>query len=792
MARIFISYRRADSRLVANRIYDRLVQAFGEKSVFKDVDNIPPGRDFRGVLREATANCEVMLVIIGPQWVDIRDSAGNRRLDSLNDFVRLEVESGLQRDGTLVIPILVENADMPAAHDLPDTLKQLAFNNAFRINDDPYFHRDMDSLIKNIQPDKQVRISLRDLIFIFILAALGILFLFYIGVSLLNRSADTGMQQTDIPIIAVASTEMPTIESTPEVRASDTLLPSDEPSAIYTPTNTATSEPAQTDTPTKEPTSTDTTTATNTHTPVPTNTSTSTPSVTATPTVTSVLTATPTETATDTHTPVSTATYTPILTYTPTSSDTPLPTTTSTPTSTETPTISSTVAPTISPEQLALTPVNVNDDWVPYERDFDGITMVLVPAGCFMMGNDEGSDNELPAHPQCLLEPFWIDKFEANNQSGIVNRVTWQEARDICNQRLGRLPTEIEWEYAARGPDGLLYPWGNTFNADATVYIWNWGNSVTGPSSVGTKPEGISWVGVFDLSGNVQEWTLTDFQDYPYSIDGAITQDDALPKIVRGGSYIHDEWQVTSTYREAMPPNLSSFGTGFRCVRDFGSNVDIVVNKATQQPMLNSLPSITPITADNIHLIEIGYIIRSCSSYDFRFVDNHIIVTGNRMYNLETGEYLSQSDEWQDDMPPYEVLRAGNSRLYGGYSGFSNIYDEEGNFVFELIGQQFKFSPDGEYLVGGLYNSCIVYGIQGHDWPVRSGVIRINETVNIRYWPSLNAQLATTFTTGYYPVYAISPDGEWYLLDPRNFWVSRQVVDDIFIPDDLPIVDPDS
>lgn len=76
MARIFVSYRRADSRLVTNRIYDRLRGAFGKHDVFKDVDNIPPGKDFRGVLREATANCQIMLVIIGPKWV--MDSVASR------------------------------------------------------------------------------------------------------------------------------------------------------------------------------------------------------------------------------------------------------------------------------------------------------------------------------------------------------------------------------------------------------------------------------------------------------------------------------------------------------------------------------------------------------------------------------------------------------------------------------------------------------------------------------------------------------------------------------------------
>jgi hypothetical protein len=147
MAHIFISYRRADSRLVANRIYDRLVQAFGKKDIFKDIDNIPLGKDFRGVLREATAACQIMLVIIGPEWLDIQDSAtGRRRLDDPDDFVRLEVQTGLERD-MLVIPVLVEKATMPSALQLPDALRELAYKNASIINDDPHFHHDMNRLI---------------------------------------------------------------------------------------------------------------------------------------------------------------------------------------------------------------------------------------------------------------------------------------------------------------------------------------------------------------------------------------------------------------------------------------------------------------------------------------------------------------------------------------------------------------------------------------------------------------------------------------------------------------------
>jgi cytoskeletal protein RodZ len=148
---IFISYRRADSKAVTSRIYDRLVAAFSKRDVFKDVDNIPLGKDFRSVLGEATAGCKVMLIVIGSDWVSITDSAGRRRLEDPEDFARLEVETGLQNKGLTVIPLLVEGASMPGVGELPEALRELAFKNAFTIHDDPLFHRDMDILIRQLR-----------------------------------------------------------------------------------------------------------------------------------------------------------------------------------------------------------------------------------------------------------------------------------------------------------------------------------------------------------------------------------------------------------------------------------------------------------------------------------------------------------------------------------------------------------------------------------------------------------------------------------------------------------------
>jgi len=146
---IFVSYRRSDSADVAGRIYDRLVQSFGKESIFKDVDTIPVGLDFRDVLDDAVKNCDIFLVIIGNQWLELKNADGNRRIDDPKDFVRTEIEFALKRR-IPVIPILVQGADMPPPNRLPRVIKELAYRNGLQVRPDPDFHKDMDRLISKL------------------------------------------------------------------------------------------------------------------------------------------------------------------------------------------------------------------------------------------------------------------------------------------------------------------------------------------------------------------------------------------------------------------------------------------------------------------------------------------------------------------------------------------------------------------------------------------------------------------------------------------------------------------
>ncbi len=146
MSGIFISYRRSDSPDATGRIYDRLVTGFGKAQVFKDVDSIPLGRDFRGHLNDIVGNCGVMLAIVGPHWTQARNSAGQRRLEDPDDFVRIELETALARD-IPVVPVLVGHAQLPVASELPGALASLVFRQSIEVRPDPDFHNDATRLV---------------------------------------------------------------------------------------------------------------------------------------------------------------------------------------------------------------------------------------------------------------------------------------------------------------------------------------------------------------------------------------------------------------------------------------------------------------------------------------------------------------------------------------------------------------------------------------------------------------------------------------------------------------------
>ncbi|MEO1208000.1 MAG: toll/interleukin-1 receptor domain-containing protein [Cyanobacteria bacterium J06638_20] len=147
---IFISYRRSDSNEIVGRIYDRLQEHFGQDIVFKDVESIPYGDDFRTHLVRTVTHCQVLVAVIGPTWLDTLQERLARA--DQQDWVRAEIETALQRETAIpVIPLLVGGADMPSGNDLPKALQPLANRNATQARPDPDFHTDLDRLIRRLE-----------------------------------------------------------------------------------------------------------------------------------------------------------------------------------------------------------------------------------------------------------------------------------------------------------------------------------------------------------------------------------------------------------------------------------------------------------------------------------------------------------------------------------------------------------------------------------------------------------------------------------------------------------------
>jgi formylglycine-generating enzyme required for sulfatase activity len=268
----------------------------------------------------------------------------------------------------------------------------------------------------------------------------------------------------------------------------------------------------------------------------------------------------------------------------------------------------STSAPNPSPGQVRIDPA--------------GIEQVWVPAGSFLMGTDEVSivklkklnppgfvvgefASEAPQHEVLITAGYWIDKYEVTNQAfqafvlggGYQNEalwsdaglawlgtqqveqlpryclgnlpgnpvvcVTWCEAEAYARWRGARLPTEAEWEYAARGPRSLAYPWGNEFDASLCNLV-----DSLGLKSVGSYPAGASWIGALDMTGNVMEWV----QDWlgPYTADS--TKDPTGPhtgkvKVEKGGWWGSNPFVGRSAYRHFEdPPDYGDIHIGFRVV----------------------------------------------------------------------------------------------------------------------------------------------------------------------------------------------------------------------------------
>jgi formylglycine-generating enzyme required for sulfatase activity/DNA-binding CsgD family transcriptional regulator len=273
----------------------------------------------------------------------------------------------------------------------------------------------------------------------------------------------------------------------------------------------------------------------------------------------------------------------------------------------------------IEQEYMTATAIGTAYQWLPQPKpDSKGITLLKVPPGCFFMG-DASYSNAIPITEICFDKPFWFDQYPVTNKafdqfvaeggyvddanwspSGVSWRkgggsartdrnrvdcspfsnyddqpvvcVTWYEAYAFCRWRGGRLPTEAEWEYAARGPASRIYPWGEHLTPgqddDKAVYVEN---SDGKTAKVGSKPQGASWVGALDMAGNVWAWLQTSYRSYPYDPTDGRNNDEIEKsdkyRTLRGGSYFNLEGILRSAYRNGNYPTHTDSFDGFRCAR---------------------------------------------------------------------------------------------------------------------------------------------------------------------------------------------------------------------------------
>ena len=226
----------------------------------------------------------------------------------------------------------------------------------------------------------------------------------------------------------------------------------------------------------------------------------------------------------------------------------------------------------------------------------DGAPMVLIPAGEFTMGSDKGDDDEEPIH-RLFLDSFYMDKFEVTNgrfakfveaiqseppwgfadpempvihADRPVRWVNWMEALGYCLWAGKRLPTEAEWEKAARGTDGRMYPWGN--DPPTPVHaVFGLKEGAETVSPIGNRTQGRSPYGAHDLAGNLYEWVADWYDDAYYTTNPTVNPRGPLQgttKVQRGGSYINTPYRLRASFRTKADPTEHEPNVGFRCAHD--------------------------------------------------------------------------------------------------------------------------------------------------------------------------------------------------------------------------------
>ena len=434
MSKILISYRREDSADVTGRIYDRLIQQFGREDIFKDVDSIPFGVDFRIYLDAQVAKCEVFLAVIGRDWMKKRSSKGKSRLDDPGDFVRIEIESALKRH-IPVIPVLVGGALIPPAERLPSSIQDLSYRNGISVRPDPDFHWDMNRLIEYLNSQIQ-------------------------GLKEQRREPD-GVLQTaveDLKKLRAASPGEGRSHSPAEAKqliGAQPLIPRVEVPPLEAPFEMV-----------KVPKG-------------------------------------------------------PFL-----------------------------KGPYLYGEDSICETIN-HDYWIDqYPVTNEKYRAFLVADGYENQGYWSEEGWKWKTESNIKWPPGW-NIAEWNKADHPVVGVSYYEAEAFAKWAGKRLPTEREWEKAARGEDGREYPWGDEFDEEECN---SYETGLWYTTSVTQYPNGVSPYGCYDMAGNVWEWC---------------DEEEKGQRVLRGGSwYSGPEFLRVSSGRDRHSAGYRHFDIGFRLAQD--------------------------------------------------------------------------------------------------------------------------------------------------------------------------------------------------------------------------------
>ncbi|MCZ7540530.1 MAG: formylglycine-generating enzyme family protein, partial [Anaerolineae bacterium] len=436
------------------------------------------------------------------------------------------------------------------------------------------------------------------------------------------------------------------------------------------------------------------------------------------------------------------------------------------------------VAPT--PRPAAYPAGAPNADWTPLVREFNGLPMVYVPAGCFVMGSTDPQidaaleqcradygpcerdwfTDEKPRSEVCL-DAFWIGQTEVTNaqyqacvQAGAcsplkdrryagngnhpVVSVDWFQARDYAAWVGGALPSEGQWEYAARGPQGLQYPWGEELDGNRLNYCdancanewrhaaYDDGYAQTAP--VGSFPAGASWVGALDLSGNVWEWTSTLYREYPYRA-GDGREDPASAgwgRVLRGGSWTDGRFNARAADRLWLQPSTTDFHYGFRIVMaESGPTSDAGAVEAAPGPTPTPTPTLTPANTFLGIILQTGF-------------------SGG------PSEFFRDGEGWR-------IVSEGGEMMYcvgGSYDNFPAVYFKVPDTLRDyFIQARVRFTSASGHValmtrlnssVAG-YRHALQWGAEGiisqYYYPADSGLGAANVSVRSGQWYTLRAEI---------------------------------------------------